>query len=602
MAIQSGFFDSISQDRVYFSLFFAQFLGAINGNGITNTTSDFNFSSTGTDMVSTIGAGQGIIEGRFIVSDSNFNVTHSNADPTNDRIDRIVLRMSLDQAARSIVIAISEGTPAATPAPPALTRTDDLYELSLYQVRVPAASSIIPQGNQTDERADRTLCGQVFYRGFLQEVIAEANTILINGLRSDVGTLSNLQTTAQNNLVAAINEVDTNTNNNAGSVGVLTSLTTTARNNLVAAVNEVDSNTDTNTGNITTNTTNIATNTTDISANCSSITTNATNISSNAAAITGNTNSINTNSTRIGNLPSLTTTNKSNLVVAVNEVDGNTNTNAGNISTSLSRIGTLSSLTTTAKSNLVAAVNEVDGNTNTNASNISTSLSRIGTLSSLTTTAKTNLVVAVNEVDGNTNTNASGISTNSGNIGTLSSLTTTAKGNLVAAINEVDGNIDPFWELIQRVELTSSVSSVSTNIDSSTYALLKVVSRNFRVRSSSNNRRAFLVRMTSTSSRHNYITWNLSSDLIDRDVSRDDFRFEELIDDRDRTTPLFFTFEVNTEGGFCTGYAGDDEDRTMGFFMFGQTLASPSFFRVATESGNIFGGSVIEFWGKRPRT
>jgi len=55
-------------------------------------------------------------------------------------------------------------------------------------------------------------------------------------------------------------------------------------------------------------------------------------------------------------------------------------------------IGTMTALTTTAKTNLVAAVNEVD--THADAANAA-----IGTLAELTTTAKTNLVAAVNEVD-----------------------------------------------------------------------------------------------------------------------------------------------------------------------------------------------------------
>ena len=51
-----------------------------------------------------------------------------------------------------------------------------------------------------------------------------------------------------------------------------------------------------------------------------------------------------------GNLASLTTTDKSSLVGAVNEVDG--------------EVGTLSTLTTTDKSSLVGAVNEVNAHKN----------------------------------------------------------------------------------------------------------------------------------------------------------------------------------------------------------------------------------------------
>lgn len=72
----------------------------------------------------------------------------------------------------------------------------------------------------------------------------------------------------------------------------------------------------------------------------------------------------------IGTLASLTTTAKTNLVAAINELDG--------------EHGVLSTLTTTAKNTFVAAVNEL--------------VTAIGTLASLNTTAKTNLVGALNEV------------------------------------------------------------------------------------------------------------------------------------------------------------------------------------------------------------
>lgn len=94
---------------------------------------------------------------------------------------------------------------------------------------------------------------------------------------------------------------------------------------------------------------------------------------------------------KIGDITSLTTTDKSSIVNAVNEIDSDTDTNT-------SAIGTLSNLTTTAKTDLVSAINEVDGNTDTNASNISTNSSAIGTLSNLTTTAKTDLVSSNNEI------------------------------------------------------------------------------------------------------------------------------------------------------------------------------------------------------------
>lgn len=62
-----------------------------------------------------------------------------------------------------------------------------------------------------------------------------------------------------------------------------------------------------------------------------------------------------------------------------------------NLKASSNNVGDLTNLTTTSKTNVVSAINEVDSNTDTNTTSI-------GDLTSLTTTAKTDLVSAINEV------------------------------------------------------------------------------------------------------------------------------------------------------------------------------------------------------------
>jgi hypothetical protein len=49
--------------------------------------------------------------------------------------------------------------PAAEPEPPALTRTPQVWEISLAQVRVPASAVFIRPENVTDERSDESVCG-----------------------------------------------------------------------------------------------------------------------------------------------------------------------------------------------------------------------------------------------------------------------------------------------------------------------------------------------------------------------------------------------------------------------------------------------------------
>ena len=112
-------------------------------------------------------------------------------------------------------------------------------------------------------------------------------------------------------------------------------------------------------------------------------------------------------------------------------------------------IGTLTSLTTTEKTNLVGAVNEVKGTADAALGLANTNKASIGTLTNLTTTEKGNLVGAVNEVKGSADaaqTKADDAftqaNTNKASIGTLTNLTTTEKGNLVGAVNEVKGSVD----------------------------------------------------------------------------------------------------------------------------------------------------------------
>lgn len=153
------------------------------------------------------------------------------------------------------------------------------------------------------------------------------------------------------------------------------------------------------------------------------------------------------NESSIGDLTTLTTTAKSNLVSAVNEVDsdlGTLSTTVGNHTTAIadntSDIGTLTNLTTTAKNNLVSAINEVDSNCDTNTS-------AIGNLTNLETTTKTNLVSAINEVNNNfTNFNLTNIQTISYTDMTVTGGTLT-RGSLTIAKNSDDSIIKVYGNL-----------------------------------------------------------------------------------------------------------------------------------------------------------
>lgn len=96
---------------------------------------------------------------RFEVFTAAEEVALSTADATHPRIDRIVVQARLDSANRDMRLTVIEGTPAASPSAPALTRDSDTYEISLAQVLVGAGVSSVSDSEITDERGENDVCG-----------------------------------------------------------------------------------------------------------------------------------------------------------------------------------------------------------------------------------------------------------------------------------------------------------------------------------------------------------------------------------------------------------------------------------------------------------
>jgi len=143
----------------------------------------------------------------------------------------------------------------------------------------------------------------------------------------------------------------------------------------------------------------------------------------------------------LGDLSSLTTTNKTSLINAINELDSD----IGDLSTLDSNIGNLANLNTTDKTSLVNAINEL-------VNSINGLDSEIGDLLTLTTTLKTSLIDAINELDSD--------------IGDLSNLSTTEKTSLVNSVNELDSDISDLSTLTttEKTSLVDSINELDSDI------------------------------------------------------------------------------------------------------------------------------------------
>jgi len=162
MAEQYRFFGSTAGDtRQYNQIEFAEVFSRIFKNGYFPEVGN-ELQVTSTDpagMTVEVKSGQAWINGYWYKNDSNKVLTINAADATLNRIDRVVLRLDVVMN-RVIEALIIQGTPASNPAAPALTRTSQIYEISLAQIYVAAGVTSISQSAITDERDDINVCGK----------------------------------------------------------------------------------------------------------------------------------------------------------------------------------------------------------------------------------------------------------------------------------------------------------------------------------------------------------------------------------------------------------------------------------------------------------
>lgn len=174
MPQKSSFFDSAPGDERYYpAREFAEYFTQFIGNGIFKGGTTLKVTATGKDANVSLAVGHGWINGyKYTVYDAPLVLPIQPAT-TQDRIDRIVLRLDTSAPVRAVQALVLQGTAASSPVAPGIVRSGDIYDLSLAQVRIKANSSIVLPENITDERLNNTVCGVV--TGVVQQ--ADTTTI-----------------------------------------------------------------------------------------------------------------------------------------------------------------------------------------------------------------------------------------------------------------------------------------------------------------------------------------------------------------------------------------------------------------------------------------
>lgn len=131
-------------------------------SGVFASTNNFVATVTGDNRVVTIGTGLAWIKpntfsGKSITNTTAATITIPLSNGTLPRKDRIVLRF--DSANNMSSFVLLQGTPASTPQSPAISRTSLIYDLCLYEILVPAGSTVVTQDNITNTMMDESICG-----------------------------------------------------------------------------------------------------------------------------------------------------------------------------------------------------------------------------------------------------------------------------------------------------------------------------------------------------------------------------------------------------------------------------------------------------------
>ena len=157
-------FDSTAEDRrKLLAEDWARYIRGFITDGIRNGGTCLK-ASPGGGMFVNISPGIATVQGYFmeITPDGNgtdYQLLVPAAHPTLSRIDRVVLRLDRTISGRKVTPEILLGTASGSPSAPALTRTQNIWELSLAQVKVSGGAASVSSIDITDERFNSGLCG-----------------------------------------------------------------------------------------------------------------------------------------------------------------------------------------------------------------------------------------------------------------------------------------------------------------------------------------------------------------------------------------------------------------------------------------------------------
>ena len=152
--ITSGFYDSVSGDRLYSADQMNMPYKRVISEGVFSSAwgDKFDVQQTGEDLVLTVSTGGALYAGKWIDMSTAQEITVPENNTAYNRIDTLLLQVDTRLEGRKAALVYRTGTPDASPVHPAINQVVGVYELPLFDVDVDAGATALYLDDLHDRR------------------------------------------------------------------------------------------------------------------------------------------------------------------------------------------------------------------------------------------------------------------------------------------------------------------------------------------------------------------------------------------------------------------------------------------------------------------
>lgn len=169
MAIKTGFYNSVENDRLYNAEDMSRYFAGLYTKGVLQNYKDkFAVKANGGMQVKVPTGKAFFSDGKYIENTADIILNIDASDVVLGRIDSVVLRSDKNESVRNAMVVLKKGTPSSNPQPPAIEVGEYVEELLICNIRVDKLTENLTQSNIENTVANTDVCGYV--TGLIDEV------------------------------------------------------------------------------------------------------------------------------------------------------------------------------------------------------------------------------------------------------------------------------------------------------------------------------------------------------------------------------------------------------------------------------------------------